>query len=110
MTTSRIPPVGSVVSRILTVPLPDGSDPEHSDSTWIADIEVPSGWYRTFWSPELGGDHVRVVADQYVDGSIGDVSVSLGSCEVITPTAARETAAALIAAADLADQWKGSVR
>ncbi|BBZ57062.1 hypothetical protein [Mycolicibacterium phocaicum] len=91
------------------IALPDGADPEFSEGEWEADIDSPTGWYRCVWSPAFGNDDVRVVATQYLDGSLGTAEesphVSLGSGEAITPAEARKAAAALNAAADLADKW-----
>lgn len=91
------------------VALPAGADPEFSDGEWEADIDSPTGYYRCVWSPEFGTDGVRVVATQYRDGTLGTADeaphVSLGSGEAITTAEARQAAAALTAAADLADKW-----
>lgn len=97
----------SPTSPPLALPaLPAGADPEHSER-WEPDGE--GGLYRLVWSPSLGSDDMRVVVTQHDDGVVDEPEVWHG-CASWTPAAARAAGMALLAAADLADQWTGAVR
>jgi hypothetical protein len=90
--------------------LPPGADPEFTDE-WEAEISVPTGWYRTVWSRYFSERlWIRAVATQYLDGTLDtdkEAPRVFLDDDCYTPQEAREAAAALIAAADLADQWAG---
>jgi hypothetical protein len=93
--------------------LPVGADPEFADDTdWQPAYDgYPA--YRCVWSPPFNkGLDVRAVVTQLLDGTIetdGEDAphIHIGSDHYYTPEAARELAAQICAAADLADRWAG---
>src|SRR5690349_13229993 len=102
-------------SRQMTAPtttdLPAGADPENSDYWDTSDAVA----YRLIWSrpqplpDELARENVRAVVVQYADGRIatdGDDAplVYCGGSDY-SVTTARALGNALLAAADLADEW-----
>lgn len=107
------------------VPRPAGAD---YDRTCIDNWETSDGRpYRLVWSRPLPIDNawvvpvpgfadtdVRVVVTQFLDGSIATIGddaplVYVGGDDY-TPESARALGAAIIAAADLAEQWTGVQR
>lgn len=98
----------------------DVAPPPGADLTWI-DEWAPHDdtLYRLVWSKAVGGwskpvpgfsdEDVRVVVTQFADGSIGasgdDAPLVYCGQDDYTPTEARLLAKALVAAADLADEW-----
>ncbi|OBG36195.1 hypothetical protein A5671_21700 [Mycolicibacter heraklionensis] len=96
-----------------SVPLPPGADPRRSD-LWEDVDGVP---LRQIWSvpmplPETIDVDVRVVCTQAGDGHIitGDPNEPVAihwEDTGYSPAVARQVAAAILEAADLADQWGG---
>lgn len=91
--------------------LPPGTDSNAVDE-WQIDKTGGYPTYRCIWSTPLSNDsryHLKVVGVQLIDGSIcmepGDAPAVYLDHEPMTPEAARAMAAALIAAADLAERW-----
>jgi len=98
----------------VTIALPPGADPKFCDDDWQRDPSVPTGWYRCVWSKYFSDQlWVRAVATQYRDGTIDTndeaPQVFLDN-DSYSPSQAREMAAALTAAAELAEQWAGADR
>ena len=97
-------------------PTPPHADTEYLDpwelfgrdairGVWSAALPLGAPWYG-----ESNGEDVRIVADQLDSGELGTtpdgpIRVLLGS-RTYTPEAARQLGAALVAAADLAEQWQ----
>ncbi|GAA1681618.1 hypothetical protein MMUR_05560 [Mycolicibacterium murale] len=97
----------------LDVQLPAGIEPADVDQWEPAGVDYPA--YRMFWSKPLHPKlWVRVAGVQYADGSIAtaadDAPLVCIDNDEFTPAAAREVAAAIVQAADLADAWGGVPR
>lgn len=96
---------------IATPLLPPGADPNLADE-WEREQDGKSA-YRMFWSkPYDTRLDVRVVAIQLPDGTVVDRDTTPEDAPLVyiasddyTPDDARKLATAILAAADLADQW-----
>jgi hypothetical protein len=91
------------------IPLPNHADPQTADE-WQVDRTGDSPTYRCVWSTPFSEDHnIRVVGVQWTDGSLCTEGPDAPSVymdhEPLPTNEARALAAALNAAADLADQW-----
>ncbi len=96
------------------VALPPGTDSNAVDE-WQIDRTGEYPTYRCIWSTPLSNDsryHLKVVGVQLADGSMcvetGDAPAVYLDHDPMTPEAARAMAAALNAAADLAERWADS--
>lgn len=93
-----------------SVPLPPGADPK-----WSGDWECVNGApLRTIWSSAFyatADTDIRAICTQRGDGAVivGDqhehLGVHFGEVGPLSAAEARQFAAALLKAADLADQW-----
>lgn len=97
----------------LDAQLPAGVEATDVDPWEPAGVDYPE--YRMFWSKSLHAKlWVRVVGVQYADGSVAatgsDAPLVYIEHNEFTPRAVRDLAAALLAAADLAEEWAGSSR
>ena len=97
------------------IQLPDGADPDVDDWQPAENGKRP---YRLVWSPPYEPClDIRVVVVQFDDGSIADGEDDSDDCPLVYisntdfhPDDARNLAASILRAADLADQWAGRKR
>lgn len=100
---------GRVGAAMSAIALPPNSDPDMVDK-WEVDPTGEYPTYRCLWSNLLyASPSIRVVGIQLADGSMclddGDAPAVYLDLEPISTEAARAVAAALNAAADLAESW-----
>ncbi|WP_217157572.1 hypothetical protein [[Mycobacterium] fortunisiensis] len=94
---------------IITVPLPTGADPEHSDDWQPA---TPTA-YRCVWTPSapVADTDVRGVVVQWGDGTIAtegaDAPLVYIDSSHYQPAEARKIAEAILQVADQVEQWAG---
>lgn len=96
-------------SATKSLDLPNGADPERSDDGWETD--TPS--YRCVWSKTFCADpQISVGAVQLEDGTLStagnDAPTVFMDLSPISVEDCRSLAAALNAAADLAEKWGGT--